>query len=59
MGRATPVNVATGAFGGAPYVATKRARRSHNGWGGRMKTLPLWPSVEFPMGPRNVLREGG
>ena len=41
---------ATGTFGGAPYGATKRCP----GWGGRMQSVPLGPSVELPMGLRNV-----
>ena len=45
----------TGAFGGAPYGATKRCP----GWGRRMRTPPLGPSVELPMGPRNAALGGG
>ena len=42
------------AFGVAPYGATKRVRGVPKlGWN-RMRTLPLGPSVELPMGPRNV-----
>eukprot|EP00959_Pyramimonas_sp_CCMP1952_P397508 8329422-Pyramimonas_sp.AAC.1 len=40
----------TGAFGGAPYGATKRCPGCR--W--RMRSLPLEPSVELPMGPRTV-----
>eukprot|EP00959_Pyramimonas_sp_CCMP1952_P435788 9125625-Pyramimonas_sp.AAC.1 len=39
-----------GAFGGAPYGATKRCAVR----GGRMRTPPLGPSVELPMGPRSA-----
>ena len=83
--------MAPGAFGGAPYEATNRAKgvpkwgsvRGGNscehgpwglrwsslwgrdpregcakmgvyGWRGRMRTHPLEPSVELPMGPRTV-----
>ena len=42
------------ASGGAPYGATKRVMGLPNGWWGSMRTLPLGPSVELPMGPRNV-----
>ena len=42
------------AIGGAPYRATRRVRVCRNGGGGAMRTLPLGPSVELPMGPRNV-----
>eukprot|EP00959_Pyramimonas_sp_CCMP1952_P047721 996189-Pyramimonas_sp.AAC.1 len=51
----THANGATEAFGGAPSGATKRS----TGWGRRMRTLPLGPSVELPMGPRSALRGGG
>eukprot|EP00959_Pyramimonas_sp_CCMP1952_P269197 5628213-Pyramimonas_sp.AAC.1 len=44
------VDTPTGAFGGAPYGATKRCP----GWGKRMWTPPLGPSVELPMGLRNA-----
>merc|ERR1712147_225645 len=39
----------TGAFGGAPYGATKPC----TGRSGRMRAAALGPSVELPMGPRN------
>eukprot|EP00959_Pyramimonas_sp_CCMP1952_P044800 935788-Pyramimonas_sp.AAC.1 len=29
------------------------------GWGRRMRTAPLGPSVEFPMGQRNAVLGGG
>eukprot|EP00959_Pyramimonas_sp_CCMP1952_P280486 5863022-Pyramimonas_sp.AAC.1 len=45
----------TGAFGGAPYGATTRCIM----WGRRMRTPPLGPSVELPMGPRNTVVGGG
>ena len=43
-----------GAFGGAPYGATNLVRGDPKWTGGRMRTLPLGPSVELPMGPRTV-----
>ena len=54
MGRCCHANFPTGAFGGAPYVATKRLRGVPKWRGGGMRALPLGPSVELPMGPRNV-----
>ena len=45
---------ATGALGGAPYGATKRVRGVPKWGGARMLTQPRGPSLEFPMGPRNV-----
>eukprot|EP00959_Pyramimonas_sp_CCMP1952_P383514 8036698-Pyramimonas_sp.AAC.1 len=55
MGHETPywfgethVDFANGAFGGAPYRATKRC----TGWGGRIWTVPLRPSVELFIGSR-------
>ena len=50
----THAGPATGAFGGAPYGATKRVRGVPKWGGGGMRTLPLGPSVELPMGPRTV-----
>ena len=47
-------NAAIWAFGGAPYGATKRVRGVPKGAGGRMRALQLGPSLEIPMGPRNV-----
>ena len=52
----------TGAFGGAPYGATKRVRNVPQWRGGRMRPFPLEPLVELLMGPRNaggVCRNGG
>merc|ERR1712153_238645 len=52
----THANCATGTFGGAPYGATQRC----TGWGKRMRcrhadcAAPLGPSLELPMGLRNV-----
>eukprot|EP00959_Pyramimonas_sp_CCMP1952_P231188 4832645-Pyramimonas_sp.AAC.1 len=46
----THANAATGAFGGAPYGATIHC----GGWRGRMRTRPLGPAVELPMGPRSA-----
>eukprot|EP00959_Pyramimonas_sp_CCMP1952_P361645 7573944-Pyramimonas_sp.AAC.1 len=43
-----------GLSGGASNGATKR-----HGWGKRMRTPPLGPSVELPMGPRNASLGGG
>ena len=51
----THAGTPTGAFGGAPYGATKRCA----GCGGRMRAPPLGPSVELPMGPRNAVLGGG
>eukprot|EP00959_Pyramimonas_sp_CCMP1952_P288176 6026208-Pyramimonas_sp.AAC.1 len=48
-------NCAAGTFGGGPYGATKRC----TGLGRRMRTAPLGPSVELPMGPRNGVLGGG
>eukprot|EP00959_Pyramimonas_sp_CCMP1952_P065389 1365027-Pyramimonas_sp.AAC.1 len=45
-------NCTTGTFGGASSGATK-------GWGGRMRTRPLGPSAELPMGPRSAVLGGG
>eukprot|EP00959_Pyramimonas_sp_CCMP1952_P251713 5259252-Pyramimonas_sp.AAC.1 len=51
----THANTATEAFGGALHGATKRCTER---WG-RMRT-PAWkPSVELPLGPRNVVLGGG
>ena len=48
-------NPATGAFGGAPYGATIRVKGALKwGWN-RVRTLPLGPSVELPMGPRSAV----
>eukprot|EP00959_Pyramimonas_sp_CCMP1952_P304287 6368411-Pyramimonas_sp.AAC.1 len=55
----THVDGATGAFGGAPYETTKRCTRWCSGWGKRMWTLPLGPSVELPTGPRIATLGGG
>eukprot|EP00959_Pyramimonas_sp_CCMP1952_P312152 6533048-Pyramimonas_sp.AAC.1 len=48
----------TGAFGGAPDGATKRVkgepRWACGGRGRHMRTRPLGPSVELPMGPQTV-----
>ena len=47
------------ALGGAPYRATKRMRGvPKRGWG-RVRNLPLGPSVERPMGARNAVLGGG
>ena len=46
----THADGAAGAFGGAPDGATKRCP----GWVGRMRAVPLGPSVELPRGPRSV-----
>ena len=54
MGRSPHANPATGAFGGAPYGATNRVRGAPKWGGAAMRTLPLGPSVEPPMGPRKV-----
>ena len=57
MGAEPHANAATGAFAGAPYGASKRVRGVPKlGWN-RMRTQPLGPSVELPMGLRNVCAE--
>eukprot|EP00959_Pyramimonas_sp_CCMP1952_P168900 3528483-Pyramimonas_sp.AAC.1 len=55
MERGRHANVATGTFGGVPYGATKRGTE----WGGRMRTPPLGPSVELPVGSRSPVLGGG
>eukprot|EP00959_Pyramimonas_sp_CCMP1952_P215930 4516429-Pyramimonas_sp.AAC.1 len=50
----THANIATGAFGGAPYRATKKVRGVPNRVCGRMRTSPLGPAVERLMVPRSV-----
>ena len=54
MGAVTNVNPATGAFGGAPHGATILMRGAPEWGGAAMRTLPLGPSVELPMGSRTV-----
>ena len=54
MARGRHANSATGAFGGAPYGATILVRGVPKWGGAPMRTLPLGPSVELPMGPRTV-----
>eukprot|EP00959_Pyramimonas_sp_CCMP1952_P023923 501437-Pyramimonas_sp.AAC.1 len=49
-------NPATGAFSGAPYRATNRVRGVPIWEWCRMRTLPLGPSAELPMGPTNRVR---
>eukprot|EP00959_Pyramimonas_sp_CCMP1952_P177841 3716921-Pyramimonas_sp.AAC.1 len=49
LGGETHANAATGAFGGAPHGATKHC----TGWRRRVRTPPLGPSVELPLGPRS------
>eukprot|EP00959_Pyramimonas_sp_CCMP1952_P223249 4667137-Pyramimonas_sp.AAC.1 len=51
----THANTATEAFGGTPYWATKRC----TGRGRRMRTPPLRPSVELPLGQRSAVLVGG
>eukprot|EP00959_Pyramimonas_sp_CCMP1952_P128675 2691164-Pyramimonas_sp.AAC.1 len=47
---------ATGAFGGAPYTATKRVRGAPKyGWN-CMRTLPLGPSAEHHIGATKRVR---
>eukprot|EP00959_Pyramimonas_sp_CCMP1952_P061226 1279699-Pyramimonas_sp.AAC.1 len=55
MERSRHANVATEAFGGAPYGATKRCTEL----GRRMWTPPLGPSAEPPTGPRSAVLSGG
>ena len=45
-----------GVFGGGLYGATNRVRGVPKSGGHSMRTLPLGPSVEIPMGPRTVRR---
>ena len=61
MGRGRNANPATEAFGGAPYGATNRVKGAPKWGGAAMRALPLWPSVELPMGPRTVsgVRQNG
>eukprot|EP00959_Pyramimonas_sp_CCMP1952_P219523 4590042-Pyramimonas_sp.AAC.1 len=47
----THVDTAAGAFGGALHGATKHC----TGWGRRIWTPPLGPSVELHMVPRNAV----
>eukprot|EP00959_Pyramimonas_sp_CCMP1952_P304122 6365143-Pyramimonas_sp.AAC.1 len=47
-------NPASGAFGGALPGAPKHVRGVPEWGGAAMRTLPLGPSVEPPMRPRNV-----
>ena len=42
------------AFGGGPHGATTLARGAPKWGAAAMRTLPLGPSVELPMGPRTV-----
>eukprot|EP00959_Pyramimonas_sp_CCMP1952_P261199 5460931-Pyramimonas_sp.AAC.1 len=44
----------TGGFGGAPYGATKRSTGCVE-CTGRMRTVPLGPSVGLPMGPPSAV----
>ena len=54
MGAVTYASAATGALGGAPYRTTKRVRGVPKWARSHMRALPLEPSVELLMGPRNV-----
>ena len=54
MGRRCHANFPIGALGGAPFGATKRVRGVPKWGGGAMRTFPLGPSVELPMGPRSA-----
>ena len=49
----THAGTPTGAFGEAPDGATVLVRGVPTGGGAAMRTLPLGPSVELPMGPRS------
>ena len=53
MARGRHANPAIGAFGGAPYGATILVRGVPKWPEAAMRTLPLAPSVELPMGPRS------
>ena len=50
MGRWRHANFPTGAFGGAPYGATKRVRGLPKWARVHMRTLPREPSAELPVG---------
>eukprot|EP00959_Pyramimonas_sp_CCMP1952_P424772 8897181-Pyramimonas_sp.AAC.1 len=47
-------NAAIGAFGGAPYGATNRVKGVPKWVWNSTRMQPLGPSVELPMGPRNL-----
>eukprot|EP00959_Pyramimonas_sp_CCMP1952_P100669 2105836-Pyramimonas_sp.AAC.1 len=51
----THVDFATGAFGGAPFGATKRCTC----WGGRMRTVPLRPPMNLLMRQQSSVLGGG
>eukprot|EP00959_Pyramimonas_sp_CCMP1952_P444298 9302240-Pyramimonas_sp.AAC.1 len=50
VGGGPHADCANGTFGGAPSGATKRCA----GCGCPMRTAPLGPSVELPLGPRSA-----
>ena len=53
--RSCEYHVVGTAFSGGPHGATTTLARGAPKWGGAtMRTLPLEPSVELPMGPRTV-----
>eukprot|EP00959_Pyramimonas_sp_CCMP1952_P349773 7328751-Pyramimonas_sp.AAC.1 len=45
MGRQRHAGCASGAFGGAPYGATKHVRGLPKWGGGAMRAVPLWSSL--------------
>eukprot|EP00959_Pyramimonas_sp_CCMP1952_P293981 6148379-Pyramimonas_sp.AAC.1 len=47
----THASTTTDSFGGALYGVTKYC----SGWGRHMRTPPLRPSVELPLGPRRAV----
>eukprot|EP00959_Pyramimonas_sp_CCMP1952_P215748 4512699-Pyramimonas_sp.AAC.1 len=53
MDPSTHAGLATGAFDGAPYGATKCVRSVPERTRVRMGALPLGPSMELTKGPRN------
>eukprot|EP00959_Pyramimonas_sp_CCMP1952_P251964 5264669-Pyramimonas_sp.AAC.1 len=54
MARGRHASCATGTLGGAPHGATKPVRGVPKWPEAAMRTAPLGPSVELPMGPRSV-----
>eukprot|EP00959_Pyramimonas_sp_CCMP1952_P128659 2690748-Pyramimonas_sp.AAC.1 len=50
----THANCAIGILCGAHFGATRRC----TGWGRRMRTAPMEPSVAHPLGPRNAVLTG-
>eukprot|EP00959_Pyramimonas_sp_CCMP1952_P007972 167043-Pyramimonas_sp.AAC.1 len=53
MGQNPHANFAIGAVGGIPYGTTKQVNGVPKFTRTRMRTLPLGPSAELPMGPQH------